>query len=218
MCALNPLTLAGPIRQVSSVLIHPNFDPLVLDSDLAVLKLQDKARIGQHVLPVCLPLRQGGEVLARQAYVVGWSILPDARGEPGAAGGGGEGGEGEEEEEETARAGLIELGDVVDCERQYAQEGAALSITDNMLCARQHPYGFSNICPADTGGIAVLPPPVPSPFSAPVFSEGREVGGTVWRLLAVVSHGYEQQACSPDRYTVYTRTANFKDWIEASMK
>ncbi|XP_061077266.1 inactive serine protease PAMR1-like isoform X2 [Conger conger] len=202
--------------RVSSVLIHPNFDPLVLDSDLAVLKLLDKARIGEHVLPVCLPARQGGEVLARQAYVVGWSILPEAREQE----------EQEEEEEETARAGLIELGDVVDCERQYAQQGAALSITDNMLCARQHPYGFSNICPADTGGIALLPPPVspssspsssPS-FSAPVFSGGQEVGGTVWRLLAVVSHGYEQQACGPDRYTVYTRTANFKDWIEANMK
>ncbi|XP_035252083.1 inactive serine protease PAMR1 isoform X2 [Anguilla anguilla] len=190
--------------RVSSVLVHPNYDPLMLDSDLAVLKLLDKARIGERVLPVCLPLRQGGEVIAQQAYVVGWSILPDARGETGAA------------DAETARAGLIQLGDVVDCEQQYAQQGAPVSITDNMLCGRQHPRGPSNICPGDTGGIALLPPP--ASFSAPVFSEGQEGGGVVWRLLGVVSHGYEQHGCSPDLYTVYTRTANFKDWIEASMK
>lgn len=193
--------------RVSSILIHPNYDPLVLDSDLAVLKLLDKARIGERVLPVCLPLRQGGEVVDRQAYVVGWSILPQQQqGQTGTTG----------DEEEIARAGLVELGDVVECERQYAQQGAPVSITDNMLCGRQHSRGPSNICPADTGGIAMLAPSLP--FSAPVFSEGQEMGGTVWRLLGVVSHGYEQQACSPDRYTVYTRTANFKDWIEASMK
>ncbi|KAJ8343172.1 hypothetical protein SKAU_G00305010 [Synaphobranchus kaupii] len=197
--------------RVSSVLIHPNYDPLVLDSDLAVLKLLDKARIGEHVLPVCLPARQGGEVTARQAYVVGWSILPD-RAQTGVAG---------EDDGETARAGLIELGDVVECERQYAQQGAPVTITDNMLCGRQHPHGLSNICPADTGGIVVLLPSSSSSSSsssAPMFSEGQEVGGNVWRLLGVVSHGYEQHACSPDLYTVYTRTTNFKDWIESNMK
>ncbi|KAG9337005.1 hypothetical protein JZ751_029922 [Albula glossodonta] len=191
--------------RVSSVLVHPNYDPLVLDSDIAVLKLLDKARISERVLPVCLPAKQGGEVTARQAYVVGWSILPGSQGE----------------EDEMARAGLVELGDVVQCERQYAQEGAPVSITDNMLCGRQHPRGLSNICPADTGGIVVLPPSLPpsSSSSAPLFLEGQETtGSNVWRLLGVVSHGFDQQNCRPDLYTVYTRTGNFKDWIEASMK
>ncbi|KAJ8390944.1 hypothetical protein AAFF_G00098640 [Aldrovandia affinis] len=191
--------------RVSSVLVHPNYDPLVLDSDLAVLKLLDKARIGEHVLPVCLPAKQGGELTERQAYVVGWSILPEPQGGAGAGG-----------EEEMARGGLIELGDVVQCERQYAQQGAPITITDNMLCGRQHPRGLSNICPADTGGIVVLPPS--SSSSSAVLLEGQEAGGNVWRLLGVVSHGYEQHNCSPELFTVYTRAANFKDWIEASMK
>ncbi|KAG7473822.1 hypothetical protein MATL_G00099930 [Megalops atlanticus] len=198
--------------RVSAVVVHPNYDPLLLDSDLAVLKLLDKARIGERVLPVCLPSTQGGEVTTQQGYVVGWSILPQPKDIEG-------------REEEMARAGLIELGDTVQCERQYAQKGVPISITDNMLCGRQHPYGISNICPADTGGVVVVPPAaapssVPSSASSSFLAapEGREEGVRVWRLLGVVSHGYEQRGCSPDLYTVYTRAANFKDWIEANMK
>uniref|UniRef100_UPI003AAE62F1 inactive serine protease PAMR1 n=1 Tax=Centroberyx gerrardi TaxID=166262 RepID=UPI003AAE62F1 len=175
--------------RVASIAVHPNFDPLILDSDLAVIKLLDKARIGERVLPLCLPDVQGGEVVSRRGLVTGWSPLPDA--DLGA--------------DEQARVGVVHLADVVPCEQQYARNGVPVSVTDNMLCGSQKPdYGPSNICPSDTGGILILP--------------GRGESKGLWRLLGLVSFGYDQGECNPDLYTVYTHVANFKNWIESNMK
>nr|XP_040025015.1 uncharacterized protein LOC120812881 [Gasterosteus aculeatus aculeatus] len=40
--------------RVASVVVHPNYDPHVLDSDIAVVKLLDKAKVSEKVLPLCL--------------------------------------------------------------------------------------------------------------------------------------------------------------------
>lgn len=122
--------------RVSSIALHPNFDPLVLDSDVAVLKLLDKARIGEYVVPVCLPDPQ---LTADQGLVTGWSLEPD----PADADG------------ERARVGHVLMGDTVQCEQQYASHGLPISVSENMLCGRQAER--SNICPADTGGILLSP-------------------------------------------------------------
>uniref|UniRef100_A0A8C3B3G6 Inactive serine protease PAMR1 n=1 Tax=Cyclopterus lumpus TaxID=8103 RepID=A0A8C3B3G6_CYCLU len=173
--------------RVASIAVHPNYDPHILDSDMAVVKLLDKARIGEKVLPLCLSDSQGEEVTNEQGLVTGWSPLPDSSLGP----------------DEKARVGLVHLADVVPCERQYARNDVPVSVTDNMLCASHKPdYEPSNICPSDTGGILVLP--------------GESKG--LWRLMGLVSFGYDQGECNPDLYTVYTRVANFKDWIESNMK
>uniref|UniRef100_A0A4W6EIF8 Inactive serine protease PAMR1 n=1 Tax=Lates calcarifer TaxID=8187 RepID=A0A4W6EIF8_LATCA len=173
--------------RVASIVVHPNYDPNILDSDMAVVKLLDKARIGEKVLPLCFSENQGVEVTSGQGLVTGWSLLPDSS--LGA--------------DERARVGIVHLADVVPCEQQYARNGVPVSVTDNMLCASQKPdYGPSNICPSDTGGILVIP--------------GESKG--LWRILGLVSFGYDQGECDPDLYTVYTHVANFKDWIESNMK
>jgi hypothetical protein len=189
---------------VASISIHPNYDPLVLDSDLAVIKLLDKARIGEKVLPLCLPDIQGREVTSREGLVTGWAPLPDPR----------------IGEEEQARVGVQHLADVVPCEQQYARKGVPVSVTDNMLCGRQRPnYSPSNICPADTGGILILPAQTGSPQDPSLASpEGQDTSKGEWRLLGLVSFGYDQGECDPDLFTVYTHVANFKDWIESHMK
>lgn len=194
--------------RVASIAIHPNYDPNTLDSDIAVIKLLDKARIGEKVLPLCLSENQDEEVTSAQGLVTGWSPLPESSLGP----------------DEKARVGLVHLADVVPCEQQYARNGVPVSVTDNMLCASQKPdYGPSNICPSDTGGILVLPALSENqandnqkrPFgSAQVKGESKGL----WRLLGLVSFGYDQGECDPDLYTVYTRVANFKDWIESNMK
>ncbi|KAL4622676.1 inactive serine protease PAMR1 isoform X1 [Arapaima gigas] len=186
--------------RVSTILVHPNFDPLVLDSDLAVLKLLDKARVGEQVLPVCLPELQVGKESPQHAFVLGWSILP-AEGSASTS-------------NETVRAGLVELADVVSCERQFSQHGVSVGVTDNMLCGRQHPRALSDICPAETGGIVILP----TPSYLPQDPEWQYEAKHVWSLLGLVSFGYEQHSCSPDLYTVYTRMSSFKDWIQKNMK
>uniref|UniRef100_A0A8C8FXZ8 Inactive serine protease PAMR1 n=1 Tax=Oncorhynchus tshawytscha TaxID=74940 RepID=A0A8C8FXZ8_ONCTS len=190
--------------RVASISVHHNYDPLVLDSDLAVIKLLDKARIGEKVLPLCLPDTQGEEATSRKGLVMGWAPLPDPR----------------IGEEERARVGVQHLADVVPCEQQYARNGVPVSVTDNMLCGRQRPdYGPSNICPADTGGILILPAQTGSTQDPSLASPGGwDMSKGEWRLLGLVSFGYDQGECDPDLFTVYTHVANFKDWIESHMK
>lgn len=186
--------------RVASIIVHPDYDPHILDSDLAVMKLMDKARIGEKVLPLCLLEEKNSEVTSGQGLVTGWSPLPDPTLGP----------------DEKARVGLVHPADVVPCEHQYARNGVPVSVTDNMLCGSQKPdYGDSSICPSDTGGVLVLP-------SLSEFQrDNKQTQGenkASWRLLGLVSFGYDQGECDPDLYTVYTRVANFKDWIESNMK
>lgn len=191
---------------MASFVIHPNYDPNILDSDIAVIKLLDKARIGEKVLPLCLSENQEEDLTSTQGLVTGWSPMPESSLGP----------------DEKARVGLVHLADVVPCEQQYARNGVPVSVTDNMLCASQKPdYGPSNICPSDTGGILVLPA-----LSENQVNDNRKSGYTqaqgeskrLWRLLGLVSFGYDQGECDPDLYTVYTHVASFKDWIESNMK
>ncbi|XP_028264373.1 inactive serine protease PAMR1 [Parambassis ranga] len=192
--------------RVASINVHPNYDPNILDSDMAVIKLLDKAKVGEKVLPICLSESQEEEVSSGQGLVTGWSLQPDPSLGP----------------EEKARVGLVQLADVVPCEQQYARNGVPISVTDNMLCASQKPdYGPSKICPSDTGGILVLPAlSEASSNQRPSFSFTQVQGESqrLWRILGLVSFGYDQGECNPDLYTVYTRVANFKDWIESNMK
>lgn len=186
------------LLKVASIEVHPNYDPNILDSDLAVIKLLDKAKIGDKVLPLCLSDSSTEEDISGQGLVTGWSPLQDS-----SLG-----------SDEMARVGLVQLADIVPCEHQYAHKGVPVSVTENMLCASQKPdYGHSNICPSDTGGILVLPAPAEN-NQKPSFGEGRGL----WRLLGLVSFGYDQGECDPELYTVYTRVANFKDWIRNNMK
>ncbi|CAB1338921.1 unnamed protein product [Coregonus sp. 'balchen'] len=193
------------IKVVSSVLAHPSFDPVTLDSDLAVLKLRDKAKISERVLPVCLPKMQGGEVTATQGYATGWLLAFDSRSssKPSVAG-------------ETAQTGVVELGDVLQCERQFALSGAPVTITDNMLCTMHHPLNPTKPCPTVSAGITIIPSPATKPSSGP--SEGQGDNSVVWELLALESFGYETWNCGPVLYTVHARIKNFKDWIEKNMK
>uniref|UniRef100_A0A673JFH6 Peptidase S1 domain-containing protein n=1 Tax=Sinocyclocheilus rhinocerous TaxID=307959 RepID=A0A673JFH6_9TELE len=192
--------------QISQIYIHSNYDPHVLDSDLAILKLADKARISEYVSPVCLPRLQGGEVTAKQAFLTGWPVAGQHR---------------THTDSEAARTGLIELADVVKCERQFSKHGVPISMTDNMLCGRQHPLSPSMICPSETGGIILSLSADSQPtLGLEPFPPGRSEDADshhAWELLGLVSFGYDLRGCNPDLYTIYTRVVNFKNWIEKNI-
>ncbi|XP_062405884.1 inactive serine protease PAMR1 [Sardina pilchardus] len=201
--------------RVAAILIHPNYNPAGPDSDLAVLKLLDKARISEHVMPVCLPRLQGGEVTAQQGYAIDWA-LPESSAQDDTA--------------VSAQTGLIELSDVLQCERQYSLNGLPVAITDNMLCGRQHPLSPTPVCYSATGALVVVqspPPPPRSPHRSPLSGNDRRDSDSdsdsdsdqgTWELVGLVSFGYKQRKCSPELYSIYTRVNNFKVWIEKSIK
>ncbi|XP_056602708.1 inactive serine protease PAMR1 [Triplophysa dalaica] len=194
--------------QISQILIHPNYDPHVLDSDLALLKLVDKARVSEYVSPVCLPHLQGGEITANQAFLTGWPIAGHSRRAGNA-------------DSDVARTGLIELADVDKCEKQYSRHGVTVSITDNMLCGRQHPLSPSMICPSETGGIIIATTADTQPNIGLQSFYPSRAGETDshhnWELLGLVSFGYDIQGCNQSLFTIYTRVSNFKTWIEKNI-
>ncbi|NWR51009.1 PAMR1 protease, partial [Regulus satrapa] len=179
--------------RISAIIVHPNYDPILLDSDIAVIKLLDKARISSRVQPICLSsshdLTSSTEDL--KIMVTGWKVLADIK-DPGY-------------KNDTIRMGVVRMVDSLLCEQQYEDNGIQVSITDSMFCAKQDHAAFSNICPAETGGIAAITLP------------GKASPELRWHLMGLVSWGYDK-TCSLELYSGYTKTLPFKDWIEKNMK
>ncbi|NXM29689.1 PAMR1 protease, partial [Oxyruncus cristatus] len=179
--------------RISAIIVHPNYDPILLDSDIAIIKLLDKARISSRVQPICLSsthdLTTSTEDL--KIMVTGWKVLSDIK-DPGY-------------KNDTIRMGAVQMVDSLLCEQQYEDNGIQVSITDSMFCAKQDHTAFSNICPAETGGIAAITLP------------GKASSELRWYLMGLVSWGYDK-TCSLGLYSGYTKALLFKDWIERNMK
>ncbi|XP_041337133.1 inactive serine protease PAMR1 isoform X2 [Pyrgilauda ruficollis] len=179
--------------RISAIIVHPNYDPILLDSDIAVIKLLDKARISSRVQPICLSsshdLTSSTEDL--KIMVTGWKVLADIKDHG--------------YKNDTIRMGVVQMVDSLLCEQQYEDNGIQVSITDSMFCAKQDHTAFSNICPAETGGIAAITLP------------GKASPELRWHLMGLVSWGYDK-TCSLELYSGYTKALPFKDWIEKNMK
>uniref|UniRef100_A0A493TDY8 Peptidase domain containing associated with muscle reration 1 n=1 Tax=Anas platyrhynchos platyrhynchos TaxID=8840 RepID=A0A493TDY8_ANAPP len=179
--------------RISAIIVHPNYDPILLDSDIAIIKLLDKARISSRVQPICLAsshdLTSPTEDL--KIMVTGWKVLADIK-DPGY-------------KNDTIRMGAVRMVDSLLCEQQYEDNGIQVSITDSMFCAKQDHTAFSNICPAETGGIAAITLP------------GKASPELRWHLMGLVSWGYDK-TCSLELYSGYTKAFPFKDWIEKNLK
>ncbi|NWS60703.1 PAMR1 protease, partial [Chunga burmeisteri] len=179
--------------RISAIIVHPNYDPILLDSDIAIIKLLDKARISSRVQPICLSsshdLTPSTEDL--KIMVTGWKVLADIK-DPGY-------------KNDTIRMGAVRMVDSLLCEQQYEDNGIQVSITDSMFCAKQDHTAFSNICPAETGGIAAITLP------------GKASPELRWHLMGLVSWGYDK-TCSLELYSGYTKALPFKDWIEKNLK
>ncbi|KAM7424577.1 hypothetical protein PAMA_000769 [Pampus argenteus] len=191
--------------RVSDILVHPEFYSSP-DYDVAVLRLKDKAKISEYVLPACLPKIQGGEVTAQAAFTTRW-ITPYGR-------------RSSSRYAPSSQTKLVEIGDIVQCERQYAQEGAhSTMLSDNTLCVISKQSNPRGPCPSVITGIANTP----AVFSAPsgIVSGHEETQGASsagWQLLGLQSFIHKETNCQRQTYTVQTKIANFRDWIEEKIK
>nr|XP_046250802.1 inactive serine protease PAMR1 [Scatophagus argus] len=191
--------------RVSDILVHPNFYSTP-DSGVAVLKMKDKAKISERVLPVCLPKVQGGEVTAQEAFTARW-ILPNNyrhfnRYTP------------------LSQTKLVELGDVAQCEREFAQGAARTTvISDSTLCVIRKLASLQSPCPSVVPGITVMPTVFSSTSGVlPGHKDSQEASSTSWQLLGLESFSYKEKNCRQKTHTAQTRIANFRDWIEKNMK
>lgn len=179
--------------RISAIILHPNYDPILLDADIAVLKLLDKARISTRVQPICLAATRDLSPSFQESHitVAGWNVLADVR-SPSF-------------KNDALRSGVVRPVDALLCEEQHEERGIPVSVTDNMFCASRDPAAPSDICTAETGGIAAVSFP------------GRASPEPRWHLVGLVSWSYDK-TCSHSLSTAFTKVLPFKDWIERNMK
>lgn len=122
------------VRKVARAVVHPSYNVTSADGDLALLRLDSRVKLGEFVVPVCLPpaggdFARGALAAVRLSTVSGWGKL----GESGP---------------ESLVLQRLEVPRVPlqDCRAQ-----TKLTITENMLCAGL-PGGGQDSCQGDSGG------------------------------------------------------------------
>lgn len=146
-----------------------------------------------RVQPICLAATRDLSTAFQESRitVAGWNVLADAR-SPGF-------------KKDMLRSGVFRVLDSLMCEEQHEEHGIPVSVTDNMFCASGDPASPSDICTAETGGIAAVS------FPGQASPEPR------WHLVGLVSWSYDK-TCSHSLSTAFTKVLPFKDWIERNMK
>lgn len=172
---------------------------------MAVLKLKDKAKISEQVLPVCLPRMQGGEEVVQEAYYSRWILTNNHRNLSRYA--------------PLSQTKLVELCDVAQCKREFAQGGGNITMTsDNTLCVIRKPSSPQSSCHSVIPGLMIVPAVLLS--TSDVLSGHIETQGDSnidWQLLGLESFRYEEKNNHQQIYAIHTRVANFRDWIEKNM-
>ena len=61
-------------RKVDIVAVHPQFDPISKDNDLALIRFDKPVKFQANIIPICLPER-GTDFTGQMAYVTGWGRI-----------------------------------------------------------------------------------------------------------------------------------------------
>ncbi|NXP71721.1 TMPS9 protease, partial [Ramphastos sulfuratus] len=108
-------TDVGRVRaNISRVLQHPLYNPLLLDFDVALLELGTPLAFGKHIQPICLPAAGHDFPVGKKCLISGWGDLQEGNGS-------------NSETLQKASVGIIEQ---ETCDFLYN-----FSLTDRMLCA-----------------------------------------------------------------------------------
>lgn len=209
----------GDFRAVAAVFAHPDYDPVRLDADIALLKLAQPVAESSGPVGAISVIGQGQPVPEGPSVVIGWGLMEDDV-IPGVL---------METDidivpNETCNRGMAEqarrdLGTLllnvgggaripVDAlEEAFAILSPAIGnfLTDNMICAGVT-SGARSSCNGDSGGPLMI---------------RREDGG--WLQVGVVSWGRaplgsDQRCGHPQLYAVYTRLSNYFDWIGETIR
>uniref|UniRef100_A0A674D6L5 MBL associated serine protease 1 n=1 Tax=Salmo trutta TaxID=8032 RepID=A0A674D6L5_SALTR len=189
-------------RSVEQVILHPHFDPRNYNNDIALVKLSQAVPVGELVRPVCLPPPQGKDrpqspQLNTLGLVAGWGIS-----NPNAS---------VAADTTALSSDLGMVSDVLqyvrlpvvaqeECKASYASRSINYNITDNMFCAGFY-EGGRDTCLGDSGGAFVM----------------EEPGSGRWVAQGLVSWGGPEECGSQRVYGVYTRVANYADWLQTQL-
>ncbi|XP_032226040.1 mannan-binding lectin serine protease 1 isoform X1 [Nematostella vectensis] len=178
------------LRNISEIRTHPQFDHVLFDADLALIKLDGEAIISEYVRPICLPETDDQASLispSKFGMAVGWGKTVGRQGDVSV-----------KNLADALKETCMPIVNSHVCNQAFQDEG--YSVTPNMFCAGQA-SGGKDICQGDSGGGFVL------------YDSAKQK----WFLGGVVSWGSSLGCGLPNKYGVYVRVTQFLGWIRTRM-
>ncbi|NXR14442.1 OVCH2 protein, partial [Semnornis frantzii] len=125
-------------RSVKQYIIHPSFNQSTLDSDIALLQLDEPLEFNHYVRPVCLPAKEEAAQPSTVCVVTGW-------------------GASEEDREKGKKLHQLEVPILVPdmCQSYYINLPS--KVTQRMICAGFPLEDGKDSCTGDSGGPLVCP-------------------------------------------------------------
>ncbi|XP_066565808.1 mannan-binding lectin serine protease 1 isoform X1 [Amia ocellicauda] len=180
-------------RSVEKIILHEDFDPRIYNNDIALVKLKKKVSMNPFIMPICLPPTNQESSSPQPntlGLVAGWGIS-----NPNIS------------MDNTVSSDLGTVSDVLqyvklpvvlqtECQSSYASRSGSYNITDNMFCAGFY-EGGKDTCLGDSGGAFTMEDPKTKR----------------WVVQGLVSWGGPEECGSQRVYGVYTKVANYGDWL-----
>ncbi|NXX41269.1 OVCH2 protein, partial [Tricholaema leucomelas] len=125
-------------RSVKQYIIHPSFNKTTLDSDIALLQLDEPLEFNHYVRPVCLPAKEEAVQPSRVCIVTGWGAR-------------------EEDREKGKKLHQLEVPILAFdmCQSYYVNLPS--KVTERMICAGFPLEDGKDSCTGDSGGPLVCP-------------------------------------------------------------
>ncbi|WP_323038336.1 serine protease [Gemmobacter sp.] len=209
----------GDLRAVARIITHPQYDPVLFDNDIALVKLAEPIGNSRGAVGAVQVLPQGAPVPGGQGLVMGWGmidgdrftddlmetdidLLPNDTCNRGMA----------EQTKRDMGSFLLSMGRTSRIPEQTLEQAFEIltrnigpALTDNMVCAGVA-SGARTSCRGDSGGPLLMRKPDGGWIQVGVVSWGRvPIGAT--------------KACGHENlYAVYTRVSNYFDWIGAQLR
>ncbi|KAK9520323.1 hypothetical protein VZT92_020218 [Zoarces viviparus] len=179
-------------RSVERIFLHPNFQPDNYNNDIALLRLEEQVGFTEFIRPVCLPPPRNQDdppspLPNSLGVVAGWGISnlnTSSSSDP-------------EMTSDLLQYVKLPVVSQDECEGSYASRSVSYNITHNMFCAG-FLEGGRDTCLGDSGGAFVMEDGV----------------SRRWVVFGLVSWGGPEDCGSQRVYGVYTRVANYVEWIQ----
>uniref|UniRef100_A0A8C2WRH5 MBL associated serine protease 1 n=1 Tax=Cyclopterus lumpus TaxID=8103 RepID=A0A8C2WRH5_CYCLU len=174
-------------RSVEKIFLHPNFQPDNYNNDIALLRLEEQVEFTEFIRPVCLPppKNQCKERFIWSLLFAGWGISNFNTTSSSKM------------TSDLLQYVKLPVVSQDECEGSYASRSVSYNITDNMFCAG-FLEGGKDTCLGDSGGAFVMQDGV----------------SRRWVVFGLVSWAGPEDCGSQRVYGVYTRVANYVEWIQ----
>lgn len=211
----------GDFRPVAAIIRHEDYNPVVIDNDIALLKLTEPVQQSSGPVGAIRVLGQGQPVPEGPAVVIGWGfmeqdqlpidlmetdleIVPNATCNRGMA----------EQTKRDMGSFLMSMGESNRIPQDKLEQAYEIlisnlgdSLSGNMICAGVS-TGERTSCNGDSGGPLMV---------RQADGNWLQVGIVSWGRVPL-SGGNNSRCGHPELFGVYTRLSNYYDWIGQQLR